>query len=122
MVHFPKHIKGVGGMVTAMQRRDIYIRGSERVWQVFENGEYNPGWEKTFEQFRPRRSLHSRRHYREVQFNRYQRDTLVGRNQGVGEGSSLHILSSSEWGEDTWGCEAEDPSIDDSQSQRWRGG
>ena len=111
--------KNTGGMVTAMQRRDVFIRGTKTIWQVYEEGSYNPGWEATFEQFRPRRNLHSRRHYREVQLTRYTRDTLVAGDQGVGQGGDIHHLSSPEWGEDSGELQAEDSSIDDSCRERW---
>ena len=56
-----------------------------------------------------------------MQFERLTRDSVAESLESIGSRSSIHNVSEETRGEDSNG-EAEDSDIDNTQSQRWRGG
>jgi hypothetical protein len=98
----------------------VYIR-TEEFCETIEPEYYHEIWEKKILPFRSRTNLYSKRHYREMQFDRITRDSVAECVESIGSRDGLYNVSEETRGENTDG-DSEDSDIDNTQSQRWRGG
>ena len=104
-----------------MQKPKLVFSRTEELCENIEPEYYFQIWEKVTIVPRCRTNLYSRRYFRELQFERYTRDAVAKSLESLESGSSIHNVSEETRGEDTDG-DSEDSDIDNSQSQRWRGG
>ena len=77
--------------------------------------------QKTSSLFRIRSKLYSSRYYKQLQSKSDIRNTLAESSESIGTRGGIHSICQKERGEDT-NESSEDPCIDNTQSQRWRGG
>lgn len=104
-----------------MQKPKLVCIRTEELCEDIEPEYYIQVWEKNPILPRSRTNLYSKRYYRELLFERLTRDTVAESLESFGARDSVYNVSEETRGEDSNG-ESEDSDIDDSQSQRWRGG
>ena len=104
-----------------MQRFDYYSDGTEDVIYVIEIGHRDQIWKEEVSHPRQRNALRSRRHKRELYYQRLEAEAMARSAEGSGEGENIYQFGSPHGGEDLDG-QAEDQDIDNPQSKGWRGG
>ena len=108
-------------MAETMQGPRLVSGGTEEVLQDTERKCYYQIWAQNPRIIRPRTILYPRRLDRTVRAGCDGGDAVDVCPESVGQGGRLYYVGTAAGGEITiW--QTEDPDIDDSQSQRWRGG
>ena len=100
--------------------RLVYSR-TEKLCETIEPEYYYEVWEKKVLPFRSRTNLYSRRHHREMQFERITRDSVAESLESFGSRDSIYNICEEE-GRESFDGFSEDSDFDNTQSQRWRGG
>ena len=104
-----------------MQKPKLVYNRTEEFCEIIEPRYYYEVWEKKVLPLRSRTNLFSRRYYRELQFERYSRDSVAESLKSFGAGDCIYNVCEEEGIEDSDG-DSEDSDLDNTQSKRWRGG
>ena len=104
-----------------MQKPKLVYSRTEELCEDLEPEYYFQSWKEVTVIPRCRTNLYSKRHHRELQFERITQDSVAESLESIGSGSGIHNVSEETRREDS-DRDSEDSDIDNSQSQRWRGG
>ena len=104
-----------------MQRNISLREGIEDSLYIIKVGYRDQVWKEEACHARQRTNLQSRKHKRELYYERLRRDAVVRCAQSFREGENIYFLSETDGREDSDG-QAEDQDIDDPQSKGWRSG
>ena len=96
-----------------MQKQKLVFIRTKELCENIKPEYYFQTWEKGTIIPRSRTNLYSRRYFRELQFERYTRDSLAKSLESLGSRSGIHNVSEETRGEDIDG-DSEDSDIDHS--------
>jgi hypothetical protein len=104
-----------------MQKPKLVYSRTEKLLQDTEPEYYIEIWKKVDVLPRCRTNLYSKRHHREMQFERITRDSVAESLESIGARDCIYNVSE-ETRRENFDRDSEDSDIDNSQSKRWRGG
>tara|TARA_B110000211_G_scaffold183035_1_gene207363 strand:+ start:54 stop:368 length:315 start_codon:yes stop_codon:yes gene_type:complete len=104
-----------------MQKPKLVYDRTKELLEDIEPQYYYEVWQKVSVLTRSRTNIYSRRHYREMQFERLTRNTVAESLENIGARDCIYNVSEEERREDLDRF-SEDSDIDHSQSKGWRGG